>query len=50
MKKVIELKEVWKIYQVGEVEIKALRGLNLSVREGEFLAILGTSGSKKAPV
>ncbi|MBS3155705.1 ABC transporter ATP-binding protein [Candidatus Woesearchaeota archaeon] len=48
MKKVIELKEVWKIYQVGEVEIKALRGLNLSVREGEFLAILGTSGSGKS--
>src|SRR3989338_726940 len=48
MKKVIELKEVLKIYQVGEVEIKALRGLTLSVREGEFLAILGKSGSGKS--
>lgn len=48
MNKVIELKEVWKIYHVGEVEIKALRGLTLSVRKGEFLAILGKSGSGKS--
>ena len=47
-KKIIELKDVWKIYHVGEIEIPALRGLNLAVRKGEFVAVLGKSGSGKS--
>lgn len=44
----INLDNVWKIYGEGEARVEALRGLNLKVREGEFLAILGPSGSGKS--
>ena len=47
-KPIIELKDVWKTYKMGEQEVHALRGLNLQVRSGEFLAIMGTSGSGKS--
>ena len=39
MNPIIELKDVWKIYQMGEVEVPALKGLNLQIREKEFVAI-----------
>jgi len=49
MKKVIiKLEDVWKVYQMGDVEVQALKGLALEVREGEFLAIQGPSGSGKS--
>lgn len=47
-KVVIRLKDVWKTYQLGEHEVHALRGLNLEVYNGEFLAIRGPSGSGKS--
>ena len=45
---VIKLENVWKIYKMGEVEVPALKGINLSVKKGEFLAVMGPSGSGKS--
>lgn len=47
-KSIIKLENVWKIYKMGDVEVNALQGLNLDVKEGEFLAIMGPSGSGKS--
>jgi putative ABC transport system ATP-binding protein len=44
----IKLTDVWKIYQMGEVEFAALKGINLEIFEGEFLVVLGPSGSGKS--
>jgi putative ABC transport system ATP-binding protein len=44
----IKLTNVWKIYQMGEVEFAALKGINLDIYEGEFLVVLGPSGSGKS--
>jgi len=50
MKSIIKLENVWKIYQMGEVEVPALRGLDLEINKGEFIAIVGPSGSGKSTV
>lgn len=47
-KSIIKLENVWKTYTMGNVEVNALQGLNLEVKEGEFLAIMGPSGSGKS--
>src|SRR5829696_5277713 len=48
MPTVISVKGLVKTYVVGEVEVKALRGVNLDVQRGEFLAVTGPSGSGKS--
>jgi putative ABC transport system ATP-binding protein len=45
---VIELADVTKIYQTGDVELRALDGVSLRVDEGEFVAVMGSSGSGKS--
>jgi putative ABC transport system ATP-binding protein len=45
---IIRVRGLQKIYHVGDVEVPALRGVDLDVRRGEFLAIIGPSGSGKS--
>lgn len=46
----IEFKDVSKIYQMGEVEIKALDGINFEIDKGEFVVVLGASGAGKTTI
>lgn len=44
----IELKDIYKTYQMGEVEVPVLHGLSLNIEQGEMLALMGSSGSGKS--
>ncbi|MFM7840806.1 MAG: ABC transporter ATP-binding protein, partial [Nitrospira sp.] len=48
MASLIDCQDVWKIYRLGDLEVQALRGLTVSIDQGEFVAIMGSSGSGKS--
>jgi putative ABC transport system ATP-binding protein len=48
MKTMIEIRDISKIYRLGDVEVRALDGVSLTVDEGEWVAIMGPSGSGKS--
>jgi len=46
--KIIDISSIFKIYGSGETEVRALNGVDLTIREGEFVAVMGPSGSGKS--
>ena len=48
IEKIVELKNVWKIYQLGKVELIALKEISLEVAPDDFVTIMGASGSGKS--
>ena len=47
-KPLVEFRDIYKIYKMGDTEVHAIDGVSFSVYEGEFLAIIGQSGSGKS--
>ncbi len=47
-KPVIMVKDLYKVYRIGENRVRALNGVSFSINRGEFCAIVGTSGSGKS--
>jgi putative ABC transport system ATP-binding protein len=48
METIMELQDVWKIYRMGEFDIPALQGIDLTIKKNEFVAITGPSGCGKS--
>jgi len=48
METILKLENVWKIYKMGDVEVVALKGVSVEIKKGDFVAIIGASGSGKS--
>ncbi len=48
VEKIIDMKKITKIYKIGDVKLDALAGVDMEIREGEFVSIMGPSGSGKS--
>lgn len=44
---IVQIENVWKVYQTGSVKVEALRGINIGVKKGEMVAVMGPSGCGK---
>ena len=44
----IQCDDIWKVYRLGDVDVQALGGLSLRIEKGEFVAVMGSSGSGKS--
>ncbi len=44
----LELKDIWKTYYLGDIDVPVLKGVSFSIEQGEFVALMGTSGSGKS--